>query len=626
LTVRNRRLHRIVGRVAPLLLALSLAACSLYAGSDSLQAQSGADNRLVLTEGQKEIVLNGRRLPLAQPFVLKNGIPYAPLTGIARAYGYKVSYDAAGKQSVAASPTDEFRFRPGSRVVAANGKPFSGKAQAYALKGSLMIPLDTWAELTGSRVVSSGAKTVLEWDSAPETESPDPKPAIPADFRPGKLKVSEDGRFLATADGKPFFWLADTAWEAIQRLKRADVEKYLKNSAEQGFNVVQIVALTHFWNLGVPNAHGDLPLVGADPDKPRTTDGNDPGNAAQYDYWDHADYVVDTAAAHGLYVALLPTWGKYILDNRSTYRQPYEGLFDRDKAYRYGRWIGSRYADRSNVVWVLGGDRAPADESQKELIRQMAKGIRDGGAAQLMTFHPIGTKSSSEWFHRETWLDFNMYQSGHLSRDYPNDAQIAKDYARSPAKPVLDAEPRYEDSAVNFDSANGRFTAYDVRQAAYWAVFAGAFGHSYGHGAIWQMHAPGLKADEKVYWYDALKAEGRTQMKYLRRLVESRPMAERTPDQSLVEDERSGGERLRAVRGTRYAMVYSPRGSDIRLRPGVLSGENFAASWYDPRTGESTPIEDFSGRESRTFRPPTNGDGQDWVLLIDDKDAGFRAP
>ncbi|MBB6635119.1 glycoside hydrolase family 140 protein [Cohnella thailandensis] len=473
-----------------------------------------------------------------------------------------------------------------------------------------------WADLTASTVSVHNNETIVKW---PSSSNPAAQP-LP-------LQVSANGRYLVTSDGKPFFWLADTAWELIQRLNRSEVETYLKSVAEQGFNVVQVTALTHFWDLGVPNALGDLPLAGTDPDKPLTTTGNDPSDEEQYDYWDHADYVIDTAASLGIYVALLPTWGKYIIDNSAPpHNQPYEGLFDNAKSYAFGKWIGSRYANRSNIVWVLGGDRSPDTDAKRQLIRQMAQGIEDGGGAQLMTYHPIGGDSSSEWFQNEDWLDFNMYQSGHLSVDYPNYEVIAADYLKQPVKPVIDAEPRYENSGINFSSENGRFSAYDVRQAAYWSVFAGSFGHSYGNGAIWQMHAPGLKADESRYWYDSLDIPGRSHMQYVRKLMESRPFLERVPDQSLVTDALSGGEHLQATRGTNYAMVYSPRGAAFSIRMGKISGETVTARWYDPRTGVSTTIGDYANEGVQEFRPPSGGIGNDWILILDDKSAGFSNP
>ncbi|MBB6635120.1 DUF4038 domain-containing protein [Cohnella thailandensis] len=440
-----------------------------------------------------------------------------------------------------------------------------------------------------------------------------------------RVQVSGNGRFLVASDGSPFFWLGDTAWELLQRLNRAEVETYLKSCADQGFNVVQIVALSHFWDLTVPNAQGDLPLTGADPDKPLTTPGSDPSNGAQYDYWDHADYVIDLAASLGLYVALLPTWGKYIIDNSgSPYYQPYKGIFTNAKAYNFGKWIASRYANRSNIVWVLGGDRAPDTDAKRQLIRQMAQGLADGGGTQIKSFHPMGGKSSSEWFHNDAWLNFNMYQSGHTSQNYPNYNVIVADYGRTPVKPVQDDEPRYENAGINFDSKNGRFTPYDVRQAAYWSVFAGSFGHTYGHGSIWQMCAPGRMADENVTWYDALNAQGRIQMKYVRRLIESRPFLERVPDQSLVTNALTGGDHIRCTRGTSYAMIYARTPFTVNM--GKISGSTVTAYWYDPRTGANTLIGDFANTGTRAFTPPSTGVNNDWVLVLDDKSKAYPPP
>src|SRR5271167_1749371 len=41
-----------------------------------------------------------------------------------------------------------------------------------------------------------------------------------------KLKVSANGRYFVDQDGKPFFYLGDTAWLLFQRLNRAEVEEH----------------------------------------------------------------------------------------------------------------------------------------------------------------------------------------------------------------------------------------------------------------------------------------------------------------------------------------------------------------------------------------------------------------
>lgn len=110
------------------------------------------------------------------------------------------------------------------------------------------------------------------------------------------LKVSENGRFLVHTDGRPFFYLGDTAWELFHRLDREDANAYLENRAAKGFTVIQAVVLAEVDGLHVPNAYGDLPLHGNDPTRPNEA------------YFTHVDYIVERAAALGLYLGMLPTW------------------------------------------------------------------------------------------------------------------------------------------------------------------------------------------------------------------------------------------------------------------------------------------------------------------------------
>src|SRR4051812_47911966 len=75
------------------------------------------------------------------------------------------------------------------------------------------------------------------------------------------LKVSENKRFLVTADGRPFFWLGDTAWELFHRLNREEAVRYLRNRAERRFTVIQAVALAELNGLNDPNPYGHRPLL-----------------------------------------------------------------------------------------------------------------------------------------------------------------------------------------------------------------------------------------------------------------------------------------------------------------------------------------------------------------------------
>jgi hypothetical protein len=160
---------------------------------------------------------------------------------------------------------------------------------------------------------------------------------------------------------------------------------------------------------------------------------------------------------------------------------------------------------------------------------------------------------------------------------------------------------------------------HDARRAAYWAVFAGACGHTYGHHSIWQMHSAAHTGvlEPRLSWQEALRAPSAAQMGYLRGLIESFPMLERIPDQSLLVDPGQGRSHRRATRGEDYALVYCPDGGSFDLRLGVLPSERLTARWFNPRSNELAEKEPIENRGQRAFAPPASpAEGGDWVLIL----------
>jgi hypothetical protein len=454
--------------------------------------------------------------------------------------------------------------------------------------------------------------------SAPAGTSEAPLAPLP------QLRVSSNSRFLVRADGTGFFYLADTAWELFHRLNRTEVVTYLQNRADRGYTAVQAVAVAELDGVNTPNAQGDRPFLNNNPATPATTPGADPADATQYDYWDHVDYIVGEAEARGIYTAMLPTWGSHVVS----------GLINTSNAQAYGQFLGSRYANRS-IIWVLGGDRPAA--GYEAVWRAMAKGIAIGVSGTedysrvLMTYHPPGSAKSSTWFHNDPWLDFNMQQNGHCANvDVWN--RISADYALTPTKPTMDGEPLYEQHPICFNAgANGYSNDYEIRKFAYWNVFAGAFGHTYGHHSVWQMYAPGRGAvnGPQNYWYEAINQPGAAQMKHLRRLIESRPFLVRIPDQGVLASAAgSGTSRVQATRGSdgSYAFVYSAAGQAFTVNMDRIAGGTVRASWYDPRVATSTVIGTYPNTGTRQFTPPSSGAGNDWVLVLDDASRNFPLP
>jgi hypothetical protein len=427
-----------------------------------------------------------------------------------------------------------------------------------------------------------------------------------------KLTVSDNHRYLTTDDGNPFFYLGDTAWELFHRLDLDEADLYLRDRAAKRFTVIQAVVLAEYEGLTVPNACGHLPLIDNDPTRP-----NEP-------YFEHVDAIVNRAADLGLTIGMLPTWGDKW--NRKWGIGP--EIFTQGNARAYGRWLGARY-DESPIIWILGGDRPVENEAHREIIRAMAQGLAEGdGGSHLMSFHPMGGHSSSEWWHDEPWLDFNMLQSGH-ARNKDTYTMVAADHTRTPIKPCMDAEPAYEDHPSGFDLNNGYLDDYDVRKGLYWALFAGAFGHTYGCHDIWQMWEEGRKPATftRTPWRKALHLPGSTQVQHARALLESRPFLTRVPDQSLVvSDPGTGTHHVRATRdaGGSYALIYLPSCKPVTVDLDKLSGDRIAVTWFDPRTGEARRAGEVHGGGHHEFTPPPVW--PDWVLVLDDASRDYPAP
>lgn len=444
------------------------------------------------------------------------------------------------------------------------------------------------------------------------------------------LHVSANKHFLVTADGKPFFWLGDTAWELFHRLNREEADRYLENRARKGFTVIQAVALAELDGLHDPNAYGDRPLIDDDPTRPDVKVG--PAN----DYWDHVDYIVHKANSLGLFIGFLPSWGdKWNKDRWGAGPE----IFTPENAEIYGEWLGKRYR-AEDLVWILGGDRQIQNDTQREILHHMAIGLRRGdGGAHLITFHPPGGNGSAQYFQDADWMDFNLRQNGHGPEFTGHYDQTRADYDRTPTKPVIDGEPLYEDHPISFDAKKlGHSISSDVRRPLYWDLFGGACGHTYGHHSVWQMYDPkrGKPVNNPLMpWYEAIDQPGAGQMHFAKNLLLSRPFLSRIPDDSVIVTDRvptnvpgAGRYHFSATRDTErtYAMVYAPVGRKFNVHMDAIGGARVKAWWFNPRNGQANEIGTFPSEGEREFIPPDYGEMIDWLLVLDDASKNYPAP
>ncbi|MEO8397339.1 MAG: DUF4038 domain-containing protein [Chloroflexota bacterium] len=399
------------------------------------------------------------------------------------------------------------------------------------------------------------------------------------------ITVQANKRCFTDAEGKPVFWLGDTAWPLFSLYTRDEAETYLARRAEQGFNVVKGVLA---WPLGTmyeqavpqPNYMGELPWLDNNPATP---------NGA---YFEHVEHLLTFAADHDLNLNMLPIWGYHVNDIH---------LFTVETAHSYGLWLGKRFKDFQNVIWSLGGDRNPT--GYEEIYRAMAYGLREGhGGTQLMTFHPSGGSSSARFFHNDDWLNFNLIQTwGDLSRVYTT---VITDVLRTPIKPAVLDEGAYE---AGPEYPLGPITPLLARRQAWWSLMAGGY-YTYGHNDTWRVD-PG--------WIASLDAPGAAQMGVFKAIATSRPWWEMTPCPCLFAEGAGSGLTLNAAMRTqdcRCALIYLSSPCYALVSVGEIATLQVRATWVNPQNGDQQDVGVFK-RGNHWFRTPDFW--EDAVLILD---------
>jgi hypothetical protein len=229
-----------------------------------------------------------------------------------------------------------------------------------------------------------------------------------------------------------------------------------------------------------------------------------------------------------------------------------------------------------------------------------------------------------------------------MAPSFPVYDWIYNDYSLTPPKPVLNGEPAYEAIGICFNPVNGRHDDYEVRKQAYWSVFAGAFGHTYGNNNIWQMNRDdgrGVIWPDKT-WDKAMDDPGSGQMGYLRALMESRPFLARFPDQGILSGPvpSHASDHVQVCRdGTpgnndaSYIMAYLPYINRARVSTKSIPGEKLKIWWFNPSTAYAFPQGTIENTGSFQFNNWQSlfGEGEggpDWVVVIDDASAGYDPP
>ncbi|HVP49195.1 MAG TPA: glycoside hydrolase family 140 protein [Bryobacteraceae bacterium] len=414
--------------------------------------------------------------------------------------------------------------------------------------------------------------------------------ALPAG--PYPLRIGPDHRHLVDQSGAPFLVQGDAPWSLISGLTREEAELYLEHRRSQGFNSLIVNLIEHKFR-GPVNRYGEGPF---------TTPGD--FSTPNEKYFEHADWVIRKAAEKGFQVFLAPIYLGYIGTDEGWIEEVLAN--GPEKCRGWGRYVGKRYRDFDNLVWLIGGDRNP--ETARADVDAFVAGIKEFDNRHLFTAHCHPENSALDQFKNDGWLDFNdTYTYGIVHR------MLLADYNRVPPMPFELTESTYE--------GEHNASAVQIRRQAYWALLCGATGQFMGNRPIW-LFDPG--------WQAALDSTGALDMSRLKALFTSRPWYQLVPDQKheVVVDglgEFRGLDYLAAARtedgGT--VIAYLPTARTFIVDMTKIAGKSAKAWWFNPRTGKSDAAGEFPTTGKKQFTPPGEGD---WVLVLDDASRKAAAP
>jgi hypothetical protein len=471
---------------------------------------------------------------------------------------------------------------------------------------------NTTAATTGNHILTAVARNGYNL-----TTTSNPVAVIVTDAPARLLRPSPNNRYLVDQDGVPFLIAGDAPQSLTVNLSTSEADMYFANRQRHGFNALWVNLLCNDGTAGRPDGStydGIVPFTGYLA-----------GHAGDPEYYDlsqpnpvffaRCDFMISQAARYGLVFFLDPaeTIGWLRNDGRSGVL-----LNNGPAACRaYGQFLGNRYKDLPNIVWMCGNDyqiwSTPAADA---VVTAVALGIKDTDPNHIHTvelnYLTSGSLDDPNW---ESIISLNASYTY-----YPTYAQVLNDYNRPNFVPVFLVEANYE-----FEALQGPVTTAPIlRRQEYWTLLSGATGQLYGSGYTWTFTGG---------WQGFLDSPGALQMPNLNAFFAPRAWYDLVPDQT--HSVLTAGYGTYADRGYvadndyataartpdgRLVVAYMPTLRTLTIDMASLAAPA-SARWYDPSGGTYVDIagSPFANTGTRDFIPPGNnrdGDG-DWVLVLE---------
>jgi hypothetical protein len=400
---------------------------------------------------------------------------------------------------------------------------------------------------------------------------------------------------LKTNSGQPFLIVGDSPWYLIQGPDNQGAEKYLENRSQKGINSVVLCLIASESN-GSADANGNKPfLTPGDFSTPNPS------------YFDHVDFILEKAQELGIEVFLYPAWLGY--DTGDGHPEGwYSQVADNgpENMYQYGKYLGNRYKNYQNIIWVMGGDCSPAAVIAE--IRAMVRGIEDMAGPQIFSVQNGRFKSGITEYSHENWIDLNTTYADHSTAARYLLADHNRDF------PFYFTEGSYENSGVS---------SIGLRSQMYLPVLMGSTGYIFGNHPLYAFNQG---------WDDPvlLESQGSQDLERSALFFGSRLWADLVPDKDhslLIKgagDVNDGNYAAAALmKDASTAIIYTPDKRQLTVNLTRISGNQTQAWWYQPSTGTVINIDKYSDSPAQTFTPPSEGD---WLLVLDDAGKNPKSP
>lgn len=398
------------------------------------------------------------------------------------------------------------------------------------------------------------------------------------------------GKYLFYGE-KRFFYLADTCWGAFGSIEMSDWRYYLDTRKAAGFNAIQINVLRQ-WDSSSPINQREPFKITEHDDGTYEYD----FNQINEKYFDIANAMLEEMAKREMIPVLVILWGNFVPDTwMSKYVKNNTIPFNLIKSYV--TYVVNRFK-KFNPIWFVSGDVGFTNNGKQNpktainYYREVLKTAKNTDPNALFAFHINGESHDlPKEFVKQ--VDFYCYQSGHgfagqnTAYTIPQSLRNQQSYIG----PLIDSELCYEGLTKMKAPTPERYSAFDVRRAAWRAVLSGAdAGLGYGAFGIWPWNdtaRPDVKLETNFNvqlvpydWRDCLEFRGAEDMGFLKDIVLQFGETGLLPINEPVKTDST----IRAAESDKYILIYLPTAGIIDFGELGLNVDNCMVIDLNKRT------------------------------------------